>query len=284
VQLPTGFHVHQNGIRVTFSEPVDRRIAEDTASHFAQCWNYRYSAAYGSAELSTSHPGVRGHDVLTVSAVHVAADHRTVFLEIPDLQPVSQLYVRLHVNAENNAANSSGHDLFVTVNQMDEPFTEYPGYSPQEKLIAAHPLLTDMKTNAISVPNPWQKPIEGARELALETGKNLTYQTRELRVKRGEALRLTLSNPDVVPHNWALVQPGALRSVGELANRLISDPEAVGRHYIPKTDLVISYTDVVPPGEKFTISFNAPGTPGTYPFLCTFPGHWMVMNGVMIVE
>jgi azurin len=170
------------------------------------------------------------------------------------------------------------------VNQMDEPFTDYPGYSPQEKLIAAHPLLTDMKTNAISVPNPWQKPIEGAREVVLETGRNLTYQTRELRVKRGEALRLTLSNPDVVPHNWALVQPGALRTVGELANRLISDPEAVGRHYIPKTDLVLSYTDVVPPGEKFSIWFNVPATVGSYPFLCTFPGHWMVMNGVMIVE
>ena len=35
--------------------------------------------------------------------------------------------------------------------------------------------------------------------------------------------------------------------------------------------------------DEFTIRFKAPETPGVYPYLCTFPGHWMVMNGQMIV-
>jgi azurin len=38
------------------------------------------------------------------------------------------------------------------------------------------------------------------------------------------------------------------------------------------------------PQEQFAISFRAPTAPGRYPYLCTFPGHWMVMNGEMIVE
>ena len=32
------------------------------------------------------------------------------------------------------------------------------------------------------------------------------------------------------------------------------------------------------------VVFRAPEEPGRYPYLCTFPGHWMVMNGEMFVE
>ena len=87
-----------------------------------------------------------------------------------------------------------------------------------------------------------------------------------------------------MPHNWVLVKPGTLPEVGDLANKLIADPEAVARHYVPKTDDVLVYTDVVDPQSQFTIYFRAPAEKGRYPYLCTFPGHWMVMNGVMIVQ
>ncbi|MHC5545032.1 DUF6797 domain-containing protein, partial [Singulisphaera rosea] len=56
VQLPVAFHAHQNGVLVTFSSPIDPSIAANPKSHLAQAWNYRYGAAYGSAELSPSHP------------------------------------------------------------------------------------------------------------------------------------------------------------------------------------------------------------------------------------
>lgn len=278
VQLPVGFHVHENGVAVTFAEPIDRKVAEMSESHFAQCWNYRYSAAYGSAEYSPSHPGAPGHDPLTVASAHVSPDGRTLFLELPDLQPVSQLHLRLHVDEDE------GHDLFATVHRLDRPFEDFPGYRPVSKTIAAHPLLSDLAMQTQQVPNPWRDPIEGARRIEIATAENLTYATRTLHVRRGEAIELTLRNPDVVPHNWALIRPGSLAAVGELANRLISDPEAVARHYIPESDNVLVYTDVVPPGEAFTVYFHAPDQPGRYPYLCTFPGHWMVMNGVMVVE
>ena len=89
----------------------------------------------------------------------------------------------------------------------------------------------------------------------------------------------------MVPHNWVLVKPGPLARVGDLANKLIADPEAVLRHYVPKTDDVLVYTDIVPAAavvSRFT--FQCADRKGRYPYLCTFPGHWMVMNGEMIVE
>ena len=56
VQLPVASHVHENGVLITFSRPVDRMVAGDAKNHFAQAWNYRYSPAYGSPELA---PGTR---------------------------------------------------------------------------------------------------------------------------------------------------------------------------------------------------------------------------------
>jgi azurin len=88
----------------------------------------------------------------------------------------------------------------------------------------------------------------------------------------------------VVPHNWVLIKPATLERVGDLANKIVSDPEAAVRHYVPASDDVLVYTDITGPNERFTIHFRAPTAKGRYPFLCTFPGHWMVMNGQMIVE
>ena len=60
--------------------------------------------------------------------------------------------------------------------------------------------------------------------------------------------------------------------------------DAAARQYVPRSDDVLVYTDVVQPSLRFTIYFRAPAEKGRYPYLCAFPGHWMVMNGQMIVE
>ncbi len=156
VQAPVGFHVYENGVAVTFSEPLDREIAEDTASHYAQCWNYRYSSAYGSQEYSTTHRGVAGHDPVTIASAHVLADGRTLFLHLPDIQPVSQLHLRMHVDQQTSDL-ASGRDLFITVHKLDHPFRDFPGFRPTLKTIAAHPLLVDLSSSVQSPPNPWRE-------------------------------------------------------------------------------------------------------------------------------
>jgi len=137
-----------------------------------------------------------------------------------------------------------------------------------------------------TIPNPWRKRgrLMPTAKLQIEAGKNLTFSTRVLKVKAGEAVELTFANPDVVPHNWVLVRPAALATVGDLTNKLVADPEAFLRQYVPKTDDVLVYCDIVPPHESMTIYFQAPAEKGRYPYLCTFPGHWMVMNGELVVE
>ena len=277
-QMPVAFRAAENGVLVTFALPLDRATAEVPLAHFAQAWNYRYGPGYGSQELSPSHPGTPGHDAWPIRSAHVLDDGRTLFLEIPDLRPVNQLHLMLK-------AGAAPVELVATVHRLASPFTGFPGYTPAPKTIAAHPILADMAALAIKpAPNPWAKVFTGARSVRVEAGKNLSFTPSLLRVKAGEPIRLTFSNPDVVPHNWALVKPGTLAMVGDLANKLIAEPDAVARRYIPRTDAVLAHTDVADPQGLSVIYFQAPAEKGRYPFLCTFPGHWMVMNGEMVVE
>jgi putative heme-binding domain-containing protein len=278
VQLPCACRVHENGVVVSFTRPLDRAVAEQAKNHFAQAWNYRYSSAYGSPEFSPRHRGTPGHDPLQISSAHVLDDGRSLFLEIPELQPVNQLHLHLRVDS------GEPHDLFATVHKLGRPFTEFPGYRPVTKQIAAHPLLADLAIATKTVANPHRKPLPRAREIMIEAGKNLTFVTQSFTVRAGEPIKLVFVNPDVVPHNWALLRPGTLERIGGQVNKLVAEPDAAARHYIPKSDDILFYTDIVPPQNRFTIYFHAPAEKGRYPYLCTFPGHWMVMNGQMVVQ
>jgi putative heme-binding domain-containing protein len=278
VQLPVAVRAHENGIAITFCDPLDPSVVSDSNRHFAQAWNYRYSAAYGSAEYSPSQYGMRGHDRLRIPAAHCLDDGKTLFLEIPELQPVNQLHLQVATDASRSI------DLFLTCHRFHEPRTDIPGYEPVVKAWSKHPMDIDLAMAARKATNPWRDAIPDARAMTITAGKNLTYETTSFEAKRGEAIALTLVNPDVVPHNWALVKPGKLQAVGEEANKLVGDPEALIRQYAPQSDDVICYTDIADPGQSYTIHFRVPDVPGRYPYLCTFPGHWMVMNGEMIVE
>ncbi|MGO9919470.1 MAG: DUF6797 domain-containing protein [Isosphaeraceae bacterium] len=279
VQLPTAFHAHENGVLLTFSQPLDPALAGRPDRHFAQAWNYHYSAGYGSPELSPRHPGQPGHDPLAIRSAHVLTDGRTLFLEIPDLQPVNQLHLHLR------KGDGAPIDVFATIHRLAAPFTGFSGYRPAARTIAAHPILADMAAlNHKPLPNPWRNHIAGARAIMIEAGKNLTYSPRSFTVRAGEPIKLTFVNPDAVPHNWALLRPGSLFRVGSLLNKIIAEPDAAIRHYIPRTDDVLAYTDIVGAQDQFIIFFRAPQERGRYPYLCTFPGHWMVMNGEMVVN
>jgi putative heme-binding domain-containing protein len=279
VRIPIGWRAHENGIILEFSQPLPGAKSGQAIRTFVQAWNYRYGPGYGSAELSTTHPGMPGHDVLTVQSLSLSAQRDRLFLEIPDLQPVNQLHIRIHVG------NDPGIDVFGTVHRLAPPYDQFPGYRRVEKTIAAHPMEADLVTlRNPPPPNPWRERKPLARRITIEAGKNLNYTPRVVRVKAGEHLQLTLLNPDAVPHNWALIRPGQLLAVGELLNKIIAEPDAAFRQYIPRSDDVLVYTDIVNPHSETTIYFQAPDEPGTYPFLCTFPGHWMAMNGELIVE
>ena len=72
--------------------------------------------------------------------------------------------------------------------------------------------------------------------------------------------------------------------VGGLADAMASDPGAMAKHYVPASPKVLHATPLVEPTRRAELTFTAPARPGRYPYLCTFPGHWRIMRGVLIVE
>jgi azurin len=91
-------------------------------------------------------------------------------------------------------------------------------------------------------------------------------------------------NPDLMPHNLVLVDSGAADEIGALADRLAADPQGMAKGYLPVSPKVLQATPLVNPKGRAELTFTAPKTPGRYPFLCTFPGHWRLMRGELIVE
>jgi azurin len=125
-------------------------------------------------------------------------------------------------------------------------------------------------------------------ELKPDAKNPLGYDKTELSVTAGQKVKLTLNNTGSIapqPHNFLLLKPGKLDAVGALANAMLADPQGMLKSYIPeaaKPDIVVN-TKLVMPNMTETIEFTAPAEAGDYPYMCTFPGHWLLMRGVMHV-
>ncbi|MBA2762396.1 MAG: dehydrogenase, partial [Segetibacter sp.] len=101
--------------------------------------------------------------------------------------------------------------------------------------------------------------------------------------KAGTVVKIVLQNPDHMQHNLVLIKPKTLEKVGAAADKLATDPNGTKLNYVPRIPEVLQATPLLNPGGKFTLTFTVPDTPGDYPFVCTFPGHWRIMKGVMRV-
>ncbi|MBT3479957.1 MAG: hypothetical protein HN457_00795, partial [Opitutales bacterium] len=67
-------------------------------------------------------------------------------------------------------------------------------------------------------------------------------------------------------------------------NLMAASPDGLGKHFVPDMPQVLFHTKLLQPDTSETIRFIAPTKPGEYPYICSFPGHWIVMRGVMTVE
>ena len=102
-------------------------------------------------------------------------------------------------------------------------------------------------------------------------------------VQAGKPVQIQLTNADAMPHNLVIGQPGSMQEIGTTGGAMPppADPEA--KAYVPDTPLVLQSTRLVSAGDVARLTFTAPATPGEYVYVCTFPGHWVRMYGVMLV-
>ncbi|NNE92191.1 MAG: hypothetical protein HKN23_11135 [Verrucomicrobiales bacterium] len=117
----------------------------------------------------------------------------------------------------------------------------------------------------------------------VQAAPGLQFSPKKLSVEPGVKVRVIFQNPDIMQHNWLLIAPGSADEIGALADQMAAQPDAIKKQYIPDSDKVLVASQLIAPQGEEELVFNAPTEPGEYPYICTFPGHWRIMQGVLTV-
>lgn len=155
--------------------------------------------------------------------------------------------------------------------------------------IAKGPESIDLRFAAIRAINALPASIKPPNidDLKLTTIKvtaiaGMKYDQEKLTITAGRPVELTLINPDTMEHNLVITLPGRAQEIGVAMSADPIAAAAIG--YVPKdNDAVLHYTTMTKPGTSDTIRFFAPTKPGNYEYVCTFPGHYTSMRGILEV-
>jgi len=123
---------------------------------------------------------------------------------------------------------------------------------------------------------------EGDTVIVGSEGANLSFDVTEIRAEAGSTLTIQYVNRGDLPHNVVIVkQRSDINPVG------IAALQASQTGYIPQDDAnqqrIIAHTELTKPGETVFLTFTVP-PPGTYPYICTYAGHFTMMQGDLISE
>ena len=111
----------------------------------------------------------------------------------------------------------------------------------------------------------------------------MKFDVSQFSVAPGEDVEIVFVNKDHMPHNLLVTSPGKLEDVSLKAEAMVSQPDGFQKHFVPATPDVLHATTLINHEEIARLRFSAPTAEGKYPYVCTFPGHWRTMNGVMDV-
>jgi type 1 glutamine amidotransferase/azurin len=239
---------------------------------------------HGTGDFTTEivqpdHPVMKGIQPFTTwdeTYVHTKhnTDNRTVLMERVDAQG-REPYTWVRTQGKGR--------VFYTAYGHDERTWNNPGF---QKLIrnAAEWVLSDetrqtMQLAAGSPPGAGPITMTG---IAHDDG-TMSYDKNALTAYAGQTVSISFMNPDVAPHNFLLAAPGSLKAIGAAADSMVRKGTGEDDNYVPRMREILFAAPVLEPHKTTAFQFKAPSAPGEYPYICTFPGHWKVMNGVLTV-
>jgi azurin len=278
-----------DGFEMEFTQPVDKKAAADPLSYQITGFIYKYHPVYGSPVINdkicnltgiqVSEDGLRvrvGLDNLREKYVH---EIKAVGLKNAEGLPLlhSSAYYTLNIipQGEKLAAQFAVKPIsHAAHNMMKAPETVSP--DGKGKTAIAKPAAKTGK-RMIEMPADWNGKADYTFDMGTKPG--LKYDRTELEAKAGSKIRLTFNNVDDMPHNWVLVMPGTANDIGMIALNMGLD--GMKLNYIPNSPKVLHHTKLMQPGTSESIYFTAPLQPGSYTYVCTYPGHSMLMQGTL---
>ncbi len=277
-----------DGFELEFTLEVEKETAENPHSYEISGFDYLYHMTYGSE--------VQDKKDCSVKAIKVAADGRSVRLVLDGLREgyIHEIkckgirsekglpllhdfgYYSLNSIPKGDSLNPdlegviliSGETAAMTVNKS-EPAQAAP--SRTGRIPAKHVTV---------MPASWAGGPDHIFTIGTEPG--LKFDIEQLTVKPGSRIKLVFDNNDDMQHNWLLVSPGTADEIGKAALDL--GLKGANMQYVPVSDKVLYHTSLLQPRSKEAIYFTAPEKEGKYPYVCTYPGHYLIMRGILNVK
>lgn len=118
----------------------------------------------------------------------------------------------------------------------------------------------------------------------ISSGNNMSemgYDTKEIVAKAGSSVKVTFINKSEGPameHNIVFCFGGTKETAANAAMNA-----GLSGEYKPEGNFIIAASPLAKQGETVEFEFVVPNEPGEHEFVCTYPGHWMNMNGTFII-
>jgi hypothetical protein len=86
-------HAVANGMVLTYSDALDAKSAQNVNNYVVSSWGLRRTEQYGSPRINEK--------TLPVKNARLSQDRKTIFLEIPDIQPSWCMEIKLSIASED---------------------------------------------------------------------------------------------------------------------------------------------------------------------------------------
>jgi glucose/arabinose dehydrogenase/uncharacterized cupredoxin-like copper-binding protein len=298
----TPFEMHHisarpDGFEIGFTHAVDSVSAMNPSSYLVSNFIYKYHNIYGS-------PIIReGKNPL--KAIVLSKDRKSVRLVVDSLHQY-----HIHEIAAEGVLSETGLELlhpqgYYTLNEIPAgekiDLTKTPKLkfeipvsvredkvgvkasgakvTPGKSGIANFEVPQNLK-RVNTMPVTWTRGPD--KTITLGTTPGMRYDLATIDAKPGQKIRLIFNNYDDMQHNLVIVKPGTMDKVGLAAAKLGIGGNKVS--YAPKDNSVLFHTGILQPSSNESIYFEVPPFEGRYGFVCTMPGHYVIMRGEFVVK
>lgn len=274
-----------DGFLVEFTQPVNKETAKNLDSYKINSFTYKYHHNYGSPIINAKTLKIKGIQVaedgmsvrLAIDSLRLGYIHELRLEGLKNMEDRSLLHNFGYYTLNNISTDAALMDLtkFAVVEkkaEMTHAGHDMSGMTKPMNMMASAKRVNEM-------PADWNGKAD--QTLSVGTKPGLKYDVVKFQVKAGSKIRMIFSNNDDMLHNLVIVKPKTVDKVGEAAINMGLD--GAEKSYVPALDEVLFHTALLQPETQEIIYFVAPSTPGDYTFVCTYPGHYTLMQGVIKV-
>ena len=278
-----------DGFILEFTLPADPKTASNPSNYKISGFDYAYHMAYGSEVYDKKDCFVKG--------VKLSDDGLTARLIVDNLRegyihelkcegvrssdgtPLLHNFGYYTLNAIPDGSKLDLNDKSI-VKAVHTTQSQAPVAAKEKETMKANASTNAGQTKHLTeMPASWKNGPDIT--VTIGTIPGLKFDLENFDVKPGTKVKLVFNNNDDMQHNLVVVLPNTANEVGETALALGLDGAAMD--YVPKSNKILYHTKLLQPRTTEAIYFTVPEKEGQYEYVCTYPGHYMIMRGTMKV-